>query len=425
VHRARAGYLPKLGATGQTGYDWNRTGNNLKRDDSYSLKLQLTQPVFDGFRTRNAASAASSLARGAQETLRGTIQSLLLQTARAYAEVVANRALLDLNARYVDALKRELKLVKSLHAFGDSVASDVAEVEARLADAEGQESSAQAALAASSAFYEQATGQAPGKLAPARAVEELLPVSRQRALELAMDRHPAILAARHAVAQSKYRASAVNSEFWPTVDLVGTASATQSSGPASTDASVVAQFNLPIYRGGEVLARSRQAAYVSRQREFELKAAADTVRSQLLSAWSALDDAKIRERMSAVQVSASNAALRGAKAAYQIGERSIRDLLDAERSVLTAQTNSVVAQRDYVQATYAVAAAAGILEFEAVRNSLRQKKGVALVELKPLDRAASAFPVSKLAPTRSPKLRGCLDCQLRKKAAPLRASLED
>ncbi len=398
--RAEAGYKPRIRATGEAGYrrKWPGTAAN---DDgtSYGLNLQATQPVFDGFRTRNAVAQAQAQNQGAQQSLRNSEHSILLAAVKAYVQTFASRAILQSSTRYRAALHKQLKLVRSLHDLGDAVASDIAEVEARLAEAEAEQSRAQAAVEQSAAEYERIVGMPPGRVEAPPPLSGMLPASREKAVVMALAQHPTILAAQHAAAESAFQIGIVESEFAPRLDVVGSASVARSSASSERQAGLFAQLTIPIYSGGEVMARSRQAKYVASQRQLESRAAADRVNAEVTVAWSSLVDARLRIKAGRAQMKAASIALEGLRMAYKVGERSNFEVLDGERELYDAAIAQITAERDYVIATYAVSEATGTLKYSAVAEALRRQpkaRPAAAAVVKPAAAQAKAKPRARI-----------------------------
>ena len=280
---AASGTQPRIEYLGQAGYRFESVRNSgevvftRRNTGAFSLALQAVQPVFDGFRTRNSIKQAASQVLGAKEVLRNSEPTLLFNAASAYAEVFANRAILDLNRRYIKALRKQLRQIKSLRELGDAVGSDVAEVEARLAAAQVLNSRAAAALEASIADYQRTVGKLPERLQPAQPIDGLVAASREAALAVAMRRHPAILAARHSADESRFQVAIVEADSAPAFDVVGSTSFGSTWGSEQFDASVLAQVKVPIYTGGKNTARAQQAKYLSAQRQLDSQSVRDQV----------------------------------------------------------------------------------------------------------------------------------------------------
>lgn len=389
IPRARAGFLPKVEARGETGYrsvkgtegpgssgsgssslDGNSDFRRETRPRSYGL--QITQPLFDGFRALRSTDQARYQDFAAQETLRSTEQTTIFNAVRAYLDVYTSRALVEQNRAYIMSLEKQLTQINDRKEFQDVTGAEVAEVEYRVAAGRSQRGAAEAVLEASMATYQQVIGKPPGQLTPVSGADQLLAGSQEAAIETALSKNPAIYAASFGAEAAQLQVKIDESDFLPTVNLTGslTNSFNRSDpGDEETDGTVLAQVRVPLFQGGEVLARTRQSRHVSSQRQLEADAIRDQVKASVTTAWGQLQAAKARVSASGAQVAAAQKALDGIRQAYQLGERTNYDVLNIEQDLFAARTNLINAKRDRILATYAVAQAMGALDFVALQDA--------------------------------------------------------
>ena len=378
--RAQAGMRPKIEANAEVGYKYER-GRDQPGDEGFNRDMQprsyslgVVQPVFDGLRTRHAVKQANSQYIAAREVLRNTEQTMAFDVVRAYLDVYANRKILQLNRRQIDALDKQRKLIGKLFGFGDVTGTEVAEVKARVEGARSGLYSAEARLKGSLAAFEQVVGrQASKHLKTVRPVDRLIASTRREALDIALTQHPAIVAAKYGADAASLQVKISRADFFPTVNLSGRLAREFDQDLAGDDrleATVFARVRIPIYLGGEVRARTSQDRAVAQQRRFEADSVRDQVVASVTTSWAELQAAKARVTAAQAQVRAAKRGLKGIRSGYSIGERSNTDVLDAVREQLAAEINKVEAKRDRALASYAVARAMGVLEIEAVTGTL-------------------------------------------------------
>jgi len=188
-----------------------------------------------------------------------------------------------------------------------------------------------------------------------------------------------VKATQHAVDAAELQVKITEAELYPRLDVRGSVSerisGTTTSGPGSQSrnvgfgtneastftASAVATLTVPIYEGGEVYARTRQAKETVGQRRLELDAARDQVRAAVVSAWGQLEAAKASILSGQAGVQAAETALAGVREEARVGQRTTLDVLNAQQELLNARINLITAQRDRVVASYNVAQATGRL----------------------------------------------------------------
>jgi len=377
VPQALSGYRPRLSGTADVGRTWQelvtptrssgfRTGK-VHTSDVFSPRgfgLQIDQTLFNGFRTENSTRAAESQILGARETLRNTEQNVLLNAATAYMNVLRDTALLNLQRNNVEVLEEQLRQTRDRFKVGEVTRTDVAQSEARLALARSQLSAAEGNLKASIATYRQRVGVEPRRLAPAQPIEHLLPKDIDVAVQNALSNHPAIIASLHGVDSQQLQVKVVESELYPTVSLQGSVTKRWDfnvSDSESYGGTVLARLSVPIYEGGQVYSRVRQAKETLGERRIQVDQQRDIVRQAVVASWSGLLSARAQILASQAQVAASEIALTGVREEAKVGQRTTLDVLNSQQELLIARSNLVVAQRDRVVASYSVLASVGRL----------------------------------------------------------------
>jgi outer membrane protein len=378
VPRALSGYRPSLVASGTAGINYT-TGEtigaatlgggaglqNFRRDlIPRTMGLQLSQNLFNGFRTENSVRQAETQVFGGRETLRNAEQSTLFSGVQSYMNVLRDTATLDLQRNNVEVLEEQLRQTRDRFNVGEVTRTDVAQAESRLAASRSAVSVAEANLQNSIATYRQVIGVEPRRLAPGRPIDRLVPRSLTAAVQIGTEEHPAVISALHAVDAAELQVKVTEGELAPTVSVVGqVAQAYDSSfrGDQTLSASVLGQLTVPIYQGGEVYARVRQAKELAGQRRIEAEATRDQVRASVVSAWGTLEASKANVLASQAQVTAAEVALTGVREEARVGQRTTLDVLNQQQELLNARVNLITAQRDRVVASFQVAQSIGRL----------------------------------------------------------------
>jgi outer membrane protein len=313
----------------------------------------------------NGVRQAESNIFGARESLRDTEQNVLLNGATAYMNVLRDTAILDLRKNNIIVLEEQLRQTRDRFIVGEVTRTDVAQAESSLASARSDYFTAQALLQTSIASYRQIIGVEPTRLEPARTIESLLPHSLGSAIELSNAEHPEIQAALHAVDAAALQVKLVEGELAPTVDLVGNVQQNYNlagvPGERFLNGSIAAKVTVPIYEGGEVYARVRQAKETLGQSRLQADLQRDIVRAEVVSAWGQLDSARAVIQSSKAAVKSAEIALDGIRQEAEVGQRTTFDILFQQQVLLNTRVSLVVAQRDRVVASYAVMAAIGRL----------------------------------------------------------------
>ncbi len=372
VPQALSGYRPRITATMEAERSTveNRTVNPLTTQTAINsndlttrgVGLNVRQTIFNGNRTRNETRTAESEVLAARETLRNVEQNTLLDAAEAYMNVLYTSAILDLRKNNLRFLRAELEATRERFRAGVVTRTDVAQAEASVAGAVSEISLAEESLAAARANYREVVGEEAQNLSAGRAIDRLLPKTLPEAVDLGLRDHPAVKAALHGADAASLRVKAIESELLPTLSVQGNVSAyldPQVNVQRSRSASLLGVLTVPIYEGGQTYSRARQAKESYGARRLDADAKRNQVRAAVVSSWATLASAKSQIASATAQIDAAGLALSGVQEELKVGERTTNDVLNAQLTLLTAQTFLVQAQRDRIVASYSLLSAVG------------------------------------------------------------------
>ncbi|MBV1701513.1 MAG: TolC family outer membrane protein [Hyphomicrobiales bacterium] len=371
IPRAKSGYRPTIAATASAGYQDNQVralpSSNTTHNTTHprSVGLSVTETLWNGNRTENSVTQAESKMLGARETMRSTEQSVLSDASTYYMNVLRDTAILNLNKRNITVLQQQLQQTQDRFKVGEVTQTDVAQSQANLAQARTGFFAAQANLEASIANFHQVIGVQPTRLEPARPLDNLIPKSLTQAIEIGQSQNPAIRALLHAVEAAQLQVNIDEAELYPTVGVSGNVShqwdfQTNPNSNLNT-ASVIGQITIPIYGGGEVYARTREAKELVAQNRLQVDLQRAKVRAAVVTAWGQVQSSRQAISSSQATVKAAEIALRGVREEAKVGQRTTLDVLNAQQTLLNARVTLVSSQRDRVVATYALMSAIGKL----------------------------------------------------------------
>jgi len=328
------------------------------------MSVTLDQVLYNGNRTHNSVRGAESRVLAARETLRNTEQAILLNAATAYMNVLRDTALLGLQRNNIEVLTVQLNQTNDRFRVGEVTRTDVAQSESRLAKARSDSFAAESNLKTSIATYRQIVGDEPKQLSPAKSVENLLPKSREATIDLSLREHPAIIAALHGVDAQTLAIKTIEGELLPTLSLSASMLGrheTSISGNNAWGATVSGRLSVPIYEGGQVYSRVREAKENLTNQRMQVDSQRERIRQYAVSTWGALEAAKAQIKAAEAGVRAAEIALAGVREEAKVGQRTTLDVLNAQQDLLIARTTLVTAQRDRIVASYSVLSATGRL----------------------------------------------------------------
>lgn len=369
----RAPGLPSLNATA-THIEFLRQSTNSFTAPTRNLGVnaQLQVPVYSGGAVRNGIRAAKELVAAGQADLRGTESAIFSQTVAAYMDVLRTQALAQLAANQVQVLEVTFQSTNDRFEIGDLTRTDVAQAGSRLAVAQGDLRTSYANLVNASELYIQLVGRAPIDLQAPPPLPGL-PETVGMAVVTALENNPDLIAAKERAEAAGYDTEVAGSGRLPTIGLFANGDYSDFYGTlggpvaaqfaqSETTANAGVRLTIPLFQGGLIAARQRQAGARETAALEQVIAAERDVIQQTRSAYSNWQAANAVIESSIGAVDAAEVSLEGVRAENSIGNRTIIDVLNAEQELLLARANLVTARRNAYVAGFTLLAAMGRAE---------------------------------------------------------------
>jgi outer membrane protein len=374
---AQSGYRPNIVGTADAGLDYQKLkpGSGGTASSSSSSKprgygISLTQNVFRGFTITNAVNRAQSEVRAGRETLRAVEQEVLGEAVQTFMDVVLAQAIVKLNESNLKVLTEELKATRDRFAVGEVTRTDVAQSEARRADAVAILDQARADLQSFRGEFERTVGiPATGLIEPVLK-ESMLPKSQGEAVNIAVQENPNIVAALYSEQAARFTVDEIRGQLLPQVqiqaDFDNRFNEADIGSPGSRETetgSLLGRVTVPIYEnGGIVHAQVRQAKHLHLARLQEVERFRVEVKANVIRAWSQLLGARAQLESAKTAVEANTIALTGVREEERVGQRTLIEVLNAQQELLRSQVDLVTTRRNVIVAAYALQAALGRLD---------------------------------------------------------------
>lgn len=371
---ARSGNRPTVTAGVSTGPRYTRDVNTPSRGGistnqtetqaPTTASVNLSQPLFRGFRTRNATRQAEANVQAERERLRATRQDVLLDTALATLDIVRFRRGVSLRRSDVNFLGEQVRAAEARVRFGEGTSTDINQAEARLEEARAALAEEQRGLKQSSTRFRQLTGVDPDGLKAPPSLASLLPRSLGEALHRGQGASPDIRRALHEVDEANFNVKTIQGESLPTVTVNGAVRTDIDSGASDRTESAEIRLNveIPIYQGGRVSAQVRQAKETLGSARINVDLTRDQVRANIADAWADYEAGIVAARAAEASIRAAQRALDGTIEELRVGQRTTLDVLNAQRDVLTAQITKVAAERQRDGAAFTILRGMGELD---------------------------------------------------------------
>ncbi len=368
-----SGWRPTVTANADAGVTWTDSKKFAPTTNHPAgFSITLNQPIFNGFKTVEGTKQAKAIIKAGNQQLLSVEQNVLLAAATAYMDVIRDRTIVRLRRKNVSVLASQLSASNARFSVGEITRTDVSQSRARLAAAKADLAVSRANLASSIASYIRVMGHKPGRLRyPGRSRQT--PKSLNYALAIAAKTSPQILAAAFN-RQAAEAAIAVNKgDLLPTLSFSAQYSLRQNPTTIvkrSGTGTIQGILSVPLYQGGAVYSRIRQAKHVESQRRLEVMDAKRQVRQSVVSTWNSYLAAGQTITSINAQIRASSLALSGIRQEAKVGSRTTLDILDAERELVNAQVNLAQASRNKIVAGYQLVSSIGRMTAYHLRLSV-------------------------------------------------------
>lgn len=387
---ARSGLLPHVKAGGGVGGEslsMKGFGEDFglplpKLDEDFTTSfytVSLTQPIVNG-QAWVQVRAADARIRAGQSAVLAAQQDLILQVGEAYFGLLRAQAEERVARNQRQLLETILNQTEAFLRVGSGDVIAVEEARAALDGAEATLIRAENTTRISRQRLERLTHQPVGilvdldKLTP----EGPHPNAIAPWLERARENQPLLQQAREQLNVALDQVEVERRARWPKLNLDAGYSHDKGSFLPSLEsnrARVGVNLSIPLYTGGEISAKTGKARAEAQAVQYQLMDLEDRVALNTENAFLILQNSVEELRAAEQAVTSSTTSLQATRKGYEIGSRSVVDLLKVAHDFEAAERNYFLALYNQVLARLRLKAAAGILSEADVLavNALLQK----------------------------------------------------
>lgn len=363
---ARGAYLPSVDLYGEYGKEERETPlvdlGDYTRDVA---RFSVTQMLFDGFATRNEVARLGYAKLASYYELKRASEEVALEVAQAYLDTVKYQRLVAFAQDNLDVHRKIYERIEERTGGGVSQGVDRDQAVARVALAESNLVTEVSNLHDVMTRFQRLVGALPAEnLAIPTVPAGQIPELRSLALDMAYQRSPVINASIENLRSMQEALDGTNAPMWPRLDLRYRNEIEHDTdgldGRFDEEAiELVASYNL--YRGGADKARKREYYALYNAAIEERKQACLNVRQEVM-----IDFNNVQTLENQVVVLERNrAAQNKTRSAYQdqfdIGQRSLLDLLDSQNEYFDTERAYISAVTDLVKAQASALAHMGLL----------------------------------------------------------------
>ncbi|GGI87409.1 channel protein TolC [Shewanella hanedai] len=388
VNQAIAGYMPTVDLTG--GYGWEQTNSPSTRrkknqgevDEDGVIGLErgeagfsIKQMLFDGFYTSSEVDRFSFEASADQWALFSAAEDMALDVTKVYINYIRTEQVVMLAEKNLLSHQDIYDQIKQRTDSGLGSIADLSQITGRLARANANLISAKNNFFDAKAQFIKVVASEPQDLIIPVPDDEMLPEDLNTSILLAQENHPIIKSATSDIEAAKNEKSSTQSNYYPklSLDLAGNWNnnlngedgfsriSSSNVGGHSNDLVAMVRIKYNLFSGGKDLAREKEAAYkIGEAKEIRQRAYRQVVEGVSL-AWNAyelLEPQKLYIREHVIAAKDTQVAY---NQQFNLGQRTLLDLLDTENELFEARKDYIETEYDQVISEYRVLNSTGRL----------------------------------------------------------------
>lgn len=371
--QALSALKPRIDLGGSATYNLQQTGRTGLRDGggaflNLGYNLNLTQPLIHKEIQAQIGQVDASILQ-AKAGLEFDRQNLILRVSDAYFQSLKAKEALTFATAEKSAIWRQLNQVRAYFDAGRSAITDVKEAQARYDQAIALEVVAlqqiditkESLRAITTRYYSHLAGtssQTPLLIPKPNDIGQWTQSAIRNSLQVTMASH-AVTVAQKAVEIERAAKS-------PTLDLFAKHSGNTTHGESlfdqdKFDATVGIQFNLPLYRGGNISSRIREARHKLHQTQQQLEAQKRVAAQQTRAAYTTIISGLAQVKAFRQVLNSTQTAANATQAGFEAGTRTAVDVLLALRETFRAKRDYSNSRYDFLLNTLKLKQAAGVL----------------------------------------------------------------
>ncbi|BCK88845.1 outer membrane protein TolC [Sideroxyarcus emersonii] len=341
--------------------------SGTQRFNSHGYGVSLVQPLF---REQNWAVYSESQLQVIQSEAQYRIaeQDLILRVAQTYFDVLIAQDSVQLAAAQKTAIAEQLEQAKRNFEVGTATITDTHEAQARYDLIVAQEISAQSNLEVKRRTLQQLINAVPQDLNPlgqSLMLEQPQPVDLDKWVNEAQLHNYQVVMAQASAEIAEKEVDRNRGGHLPTVDLVANYNRSIANGSVygigtdSTATSVGVQLNVPLFQGGAVQSKWREAEANRERARQELENTRRNVELQTRQAYLGVVNGIAQVQALQQALKSSESMLEASKLGHEVGVRTNIDVLNAQQQAYSTRRDLYQAEYNYLISQLSLQAAVG------------------------------------------------------------------
>ncbi|NOQ13331.1 MAG: TolC family outer membrane protein [Methyloprofundus sp.] len=354
--------LPTISAGASTGYNWthqetkfqkefNQPATNNFWDSQFSINL--VQPVFHYDMWVQLSQSEKQIAQ-ADASYLAEQQNLILKTTSAYFDVLAAQDDLTFSISQKKTIARQLEQAQQRFEVGLIAITDVYEAQAGYDQSRSDVIAAENDVANAKEALKVIIGphfSELNKLGKTLPLPKPVPDNIEEWNTQALNQNLQILVARSESEIIQDNIDFQRSGHYPTLDIVGQAGVNDTTGnfwQQGNSENIGLQLNIPLFEGGAVNSRTRQAEYQYVEAKENLISTQRAVTQEVKNSYRGVIASISQVEALKSAVHSGKSALEATEAGFDVGTRTMIDVLNATRNYTDAQSKYAKSRYAYL-----------------------------------------------------------------------------
>ncbi|MCL2340996.1 MAG: TolC family outer membrane protein [Proteobacteria bacterium] len=364
VRQSKSGYYPTLEV--EAGVGWTSTDEPDYRSGDGTPKIArigLRQNIFTGFATMNDVDRQKARVESQAYIVRSTADNTALKATNVYLEVLKNQAIVDLAHENLTLHQRIADQIKLRSESGVDRLADMDQIQSRLNLAQANVVVAEQGLSDAQTNYEAVVGSPPTQLTRPDSPAPLLPPSREEAERMAIANHPQLKSAMADLEARNKQDEISKSPFMPVLDLEIDKNWQKETinewydgknYDRLEDLRVFLRLRYNLFNGWKDEARKKETAHLINEareiRNHTYRQVEESIRLSWRAHEATLKRIEYLRKRQQFAASTANAYTKQ----WNIGQRTLLDVLDAEAERIDSARQLVTAEYDGLYADYRI-----------------------------------------------------------------------
>lgn len=384
--QGQAQYLPTItfnaGATASR-TDIKYIGNNTafrnagrENFEGYSYGVNLNQPIFRQQIRAQLEQAKSQVAQADKQLVLAQ-QNLIIRSSKAYFDVLLAQDKVALIRAQKEAVDKQKQQAQANFEVGTATITDVNEAQARYDLIQAQEIAALSDLEVKKRSVQSIIGHMPAELKSVRTdlqPQMPEPMVMEDWVNMALQNNLSIAIQQQALDIATQEVERQNAGHMPTLDAVASYTDRYANGSANgfgsdlQDATIGLQLQVPLYQGGAVSSKVREAVANKDKAADDLEASRRQAELDARQAYLNLVTAVSQVKAYEQALNSSQSQLDSTNLGYEVGVRNSVEVLNAQQQFFSAKRDLLQAQYAYLLDVLSLKFSVGMLSESDLQN---------------------------------------------------------